>query len=119
MRRKEAQFQTKFGLWVREKWRGGSAAFELKKAKDDTILLSAFRPHQIIALRSVKKGFLHYKIPDGGYGYKPFDSFVLNKSKAYGVVLFTSGAVMIDIEILITKNKWSYQEAIIVGKKIW
>ena len=119
MRKSEQKFQTKFGLWVREKWWGGSAAFELKVAKDDEIALSAFRKHQITALLAAKRAQVHHKLPDTGYAYKPFDSFVLRRSGAFAVILFASGAVMIDIEVLIRQKKWNYKDAVGVGRKLW
>ena len=119
MQKREQKFQVMFGKWIHENWKGGSACFELKVAKGDTILLSAFRQHQIVSLLAAKRGKLHHKISDGSYGFLPFDSFVLCKSEAYGVIQFLSGVVMLDVELLITKQKWSYREAIEYGKRIW
>ena len=119
MHKKEQTFQTKFGQWMREKWWGGSAAFELKVAKGDEIALSAFRKHQITALLASKRSQVHYKLPDTGFGYKPFDSFVLRRSGAFAVILFDSGAVMLDIEILIKQKRWDYKGAVDVGRKLW
>ena len=119
MQKREQAFQIIFGIWVREFWQNGSAAFELKVALNDHIALSAFRKHQIASLLAVKRAKLHHKLSDASYGYKPFDSFVLAHASAYAVIQFKSGVIMMDIETLITQNKWSYQEAIKTGKKLW
>ena len=119
MQKKEQAFQILFNKWIHEKWIGGSACFELKVAKTDTILLSAFRQHQIVSLLAAKRGKLHYKITDSGYSFKPFDSFILCKSEAYGVIKFLSGAVMLDIDVLIKKRKWIYKEAKENGIRLW
>ena len=119
MQKREQKFQVIFGKFIHENWKGGSACFELKVAKGDIILLSAFRQHQIVSLLAAKRGKLHYKVPDSSYGFKPFDSFILCKSEAYGVIKFLSGVVMIDIEQLIRKQKWIYKEALEYGNRLW
>lgn len=43
--------------------------------------------HQVAALLLTKRTGLVYKIPDAGYGQKPFDCFFL-KGQAYVVVMF-------------------------------
>lgn len=117
---REKDFQIKFGNYIHEKWDNRSAAFELKVTKTDSILLSKFKQHQLMSLLAAKRRKLFYKIPDSEFsGFKPFDCFVLVNSEAYAVIKFKSGVVMVDIETLLKKQKWSYEDALWWGKKIW
>lgn len=83
----EKKFQNDFGKWAKHNLTE-SCALEYKVAKGDRIPFSAFKPHQIPSLLSAKKRKIYYKIADVGYDSKPFDAFMLVKSKAYIVIMF-------------------------------
>ena len=84
----EAQFQTRFNKWVRYRYDGPTAAFELKVTKGSSLPFSAVQPHQVSALNLAKHKQLPYKIADVGRLQKPFDCFVLKGVPAYIVVLY-------------------------------
>lgn len=86
----EAQFQSKFTAWLKERGKE-SAAYELKVAKGRSLALSKIEEHQIVALDRANRGILAYKIPDLGPGYKPFDAFSLHQTAAYVVILYQRG----------------------------
>jgi hypothetical protein len=84
----EADFQIKFTRWLRNCWKQGSAAFELKIIKGDSIPFSAVKTHQLAALKVVQGATFTYKIPDVGIAQKPFDAFVLHHAPGYVVIYF-------------------------------
>lgn len=87
MQHRERAFQTRFGSWVKYRWKGGPAAFELKRTRGRSLALAEVKDHQLKALLMVESRGLHYKIPDGGYAQSPFDSFFL-RGTAYLVVAY-------------------------------
>jgi len=84
----ESKFQTVFKHWVQKYWNNGSAAFELKRTTSDSIPVKNIAEHQLVALNQAFDGTLYYKIPDTGYGQKPFDTVVLQQSLAFLVIAF-------------------------------
>lgn len=84
----EAQFQTLFKRWLDALWEGGSAAFELKRSKTDSLPFDAVEVHQKENLLRANRGAFYYKIPDDSIGQKPFDCFVLRDVDAYIVIAF-------------------------------
>lgn len=84
---KEADFQTRFSLWLKYH-NEGSAAYELKLTKDPSLAFNAVQPHQIRALQLAKHKKMVHKIADFGMLQKPFDCFVLSGVPAYVVVQF-------------------------------
>jgi len=98
----EAEFQSNFTRWVKSRYKGRSTAFELKLSKTKSLPFSAFYPHQLEALHKVKYESLSYKIPDVGYGQKPFDMFHLAWAQAYIVVMYWQPGVrhfyLVDIQ---------------------
>lgn len=89
MQKKEAQFQTKFNHWLRNKFQQ-TAVFELKVSINDSLPFSRIEKHQINSLLAVNNGTFVYKISDQSQGYKPFDCFSLSYIPAYVVVLYPS-----------------------------
>jgi len=83
----EKDFQTKFNTWLKyhdEYW----GAFELKLTDNPSLPFSEVRPHQIQNLNNVRNSHFIYKIPDEGFGQKPFDCFKLQKVPAYIVIMY-------------------------------
>lgn len=89
MKKREAEFQTKFNRWVRRVWRRTSA-FELKVTTRDSISFSSVKFHQVDALLAAKNGVFVYKIPDTVIGSLPFDSFCLAGVQSFIVLLFNA-----------------------------
>lgn len=119
---KEKDIQRKFKHYLDATWQGGSAAFELKYTKTDTLPRSALAPHQRQSLLNAKSGMLYHKISDAGIGHKPFDCFVIQDAKAYIVIQFKSGCCLVDINAYCTATETkplTYVKALEVGYKLW
>ena len=90
----EKSFSSDFCKFIREKYddgsMSGSACFELKIKKKGQRLnfKSDCQDHQLPALEKAKNSFIYHKISDQSMGAKPFDSFVLNKSKSFLVIMW-------------------------------
>ena len=65
-------------------------AVEVKYTKGTTLPVSKIAPHQLQALRSVRQGAFHFKIPDMGVR-NPFDFFILHAMPAYIAIVFEGG----------------------------
>ena len=90
MKKREAQFQTKFNKWLRHEWVGESTAFELKVIKKGRALpFNAVKPHQLRALKACEGKFV-YKISDMDRVQKPFDCFIIKNVLAYIVIQWYS-----------------------------
>ena len=90
MVKKEAQFQTKFNSWLRNKYRI-TGAYELKQTKKDSFPYRNLAQHQEDWLLAVSNGTAVYKISDESSGHKPFDCFCFNREPAFVVILYPSG----------------------------
>jgi len=78
-----------FGKIIRDKWKEGSSAFELKLVRGNTFNFNLLEEHQERALKMAGgQGGVYYKIADVGMGAKPFDCFFINKVGAYVVLVF-------------------------------
>ncbi len=109
----EAQFQTKFSLWLKYN-NEGSAAYELKLTKDPSLPFNAVQPHQIRALQLAKHSKLIHKIADVGMLQKPFDCFILKDVPAYVVIQFWKPGektfFMIDVDKYVEEVEKSLRE---------
>ncbi len=100
---KEKDFQRDFGKWAKHNW-SASTAFELKVSPTDSLAFSKVEDHQLTNLRACKDRKLFYKIADDSIGQKPFDCLMMEKTKAYIVVMFRckergqKGFFMFDID---------------------
>lgn len=101
---REKDFQTEFGKWSKHRW-PGSAVFELKLARGNSLPFSALEEHQRYALHAVKHARVYHKLPDTGY-QNPFDCVVLETMPAYVVVQYLESATrrptffyLIDIDV--------------------
>lgn len=107
MKKREAEFTTRFKKWLRSRPRRSfSAAYELKVTTGKSIPFSAVQPHQVDALLQVKENFFMFKIPDAGY-QNPFDMFVMDGQEAYVVFAFLTEREparvwIIDINMFVT-----------------
>jgi len=107
MKKREAEFTTRFKKWLRSQPnRKYSAAYELKVTTEKSIPFSAVQPHQVDALLQVKGNFFMFKIPDAGY-QNPFDMFVMSGQEAYVVFAFLTPRQparvwIIDIDMFLT-----------------
>ncbi len=116
---RESDFQTKFNLWVKYNIKT-SSAFELKLTKEKSLAFSAVMPHQLLNLSLAKNGSLAYKIEDGNYAPKPFDSFILVNVPAYVVVMFYHRGqktfYMIDVDVFIKEKETSDRKSLTVER---
>src|SRR5882762_2131629 len=107
MQKAEARFQTRFNVWIREKF-NKTAAFELKHTHGRSSLpFASVKDHQIRALSIVRHGTLSYKIFDDSISYKPFDCFSLSDEIAYVVIKYPDFFCLIDVDTFTLENKKS------------
>lgn len=114
MIKREANFQIKFGHWLKavflQQYAGG--AFELKQTTTDSLPFSDVKEHQLLALQAVKTGRFYYKIPDDSVGQKPFDCLGLSGLDAFVVIKYPEGFVLIDIDDFIKEDKRSKRRSL-------
>ncbi len=108
---KEKDFQTSFTKWVRNRY-NGSAAFELKLGRGNSLAFSALEEHQKYALLGAAHGQIGYKIPDDGYQH-PFDFFTLAHVPAFVVV---REFFMIDIDAWCEEEKNSDRKSLTMAR---
>ena len=90
MKKNEAQFQTKFGHWLKNNFKK-TAPFELKYEKGGTfnikqwVLKQPKQPRSLLAAFESEEG-LYYKLSDMSADRKPFDCFFFYKTDAYLVI---------------------------------
>lgn len=101
--KREAAFYGTFRSFLQNRFKR-SGAFEIKQTTKDSIPFSAVQPHQIAALIAAKRGTLVYKPPDDTRGFKPCDFLVLHSVRAYVVIKYPEGFVLIDVD------DWSEEE---------
>ena len=89
---REKDFQTKLTRWAKHNLTE-SCAIEAKITHTKRLPFNAVLPHQRQALLHANHGTLAYKIPDIGFGQKPFDMVVLANAKAYVAVMFYARGV--------------------------
>lgn len=111
MKKREADFTTKFRHWLKVYFTGNSTAFELKQTRNDSIAFNAVKDHQIDALRAVKKTF-SYKIPDDSRGVKPFDLFYMNKANGIVVIKYPKVFVLIDVDDFVAERDQSERKSL-------
>ena len=122
---KESECLTQFRKWIEQNTSeidriGRSAAFEAKVMRGSSIPFTALAEHQLIALKTVRNSFLHYKIKDSPIfkgmssrftDRKPFDAFNLHGNAWVVVFRYLKGqsiakreAVMVGIDEWILLN---------------
>lgn len=106
----ESDFQSEFTKYLKKNWEGGSVAFELKICKKPSMNFKCVEEHQVYYLTQAKHGKVVWKISDLDLRTKPFDSFVLQNSKAFVVILFYTArqpkvACCIDIDDFLDEQK--------------
>lgn len=84
--KREANFQTFFNRYVREKKLAG--VFELKQTTEDSIPFSDLQPHQREGLLAVEEGGFVWKLSDADPREKPFDMIATGLMSAYVAVKF-------------------------------
>jgi penicillin-binding protein-related factor A (putative recombinase) len=111
----EAEFQTKFNRWCKNRAEE-SFAYELKLCKRKSIPFNAIEKHQKEYLFLVKHGTFPYKIPDVGLAQRPFDGFCFVKSPAYiGIMFHKRGQkefILIDIDNFLNEEKTSERKSL-------
>lgn len=110
MKKREAEFTTKFLRWARKN--SVTGAYEVKHTRgEEKFNKKELHAHQRDALVACRIASFAYKIPDDGYAYKPFDLFVLNKTAAYLVICFpkTFALLLID-QVIAHRGKFITQE---------
>lgn len=83
----EQKFLSELQKWLRAN-RFPTCIIEAKVARGTSIPYAALEPHQYRNLTNAQRTTITYKIPDDGYGQKPFDCVVFTRSAAYVAVLF-------------------------------
>lgn len=111
---KESDFQTKFNRWLKYRF-NGSAVFELKLARGDSLLFSAVKDHQEQALLLVKHSKIVYKIPDDTQQQKPFDCLAFEGLPAYVVIMYDFDRTTF---YLIDIDKWIKEKRISVKRSL-
>jgi hypothetical protein len=96
MKKREAEFGKQFRSWLTLQ-HFPCAAFELKQTITNAIRFDALKEHQENALFAAISSGILYKAPDDSRGVKPFDFFYLRGAKAYVVIKYPSGFVVINI----------------------
>jgi len=110
MKKREAEFTTRFKKWLHAQPSSDSAAaYEIKVTTGKSIPFSDVQPHQVDALVQVRENFFSFKIPDAGY-QNPFDMFIMNKQRAYVVMAFLTPRQpakvwVIDIRVFLTMRE--------------
>jgi len=121
----EKDFQILFNKWCKHVGQG-TAAYELKLARTDSLSFDVVVEHQVNALYNAKHGKVVFKIPDCGY-QNPFDSFVLEGVPAYVVVMYMKHKkefMIIDIDMWIhekiasKRKSLTYERAKELGRVI-
>lgn len=111
MRKKEANFTTKFLAWARDHL-VAPAVFEVKSTRGHMVFpVFELRKHQRDSLLAASKGHFVYKIPDSAIGYKPFDAVLFGNMEAYVVIEYPNTAFLIPIEHMPTDGSLSTEEA--------
>lgn len=115
----EADFQTKFNLWLKYR-HYRTSAFELKITKDPSIAFNRVEKHQRDALYFAKHGNFVYKIPDDTIAQKPFDCLMLVGIPAFVAIMFWSPKVrhfyLIDIDAWIEEEDRSERKSLTEGR---
>ena len=119
---KERDFQTLFTKWARNRYQG-TAAFELKLARGNSLPFSALEEHQKNALLGARHAQIGFKIPDTGYT-NPFDFFTLSRVDAFVVVQFSNPTArthpkdfyLIDIDAWCKEEETSERKSLTIEK---
>jgi hypothetical protein len=120
MIKREALFGRQFRAWLKDK-NFPPAAFELKQTTRNTFPFKYVKEHQINALLAASRaeGIL-YKAPDDSRGVKPFDFFYLRHAKAYVVIKYPRGFVLVTIKNFVEeaevsiRGSMSYERALAI-----
>lgn len=86
----EADFQTKFRRYAKNRLEDRTFLYELKVSKKDYINFKRLEKHQKYSLLAAKKGIAHHKIPDEGISQKPADGFQLCGVESLVGVMFNT-----------------------------
>lgn len=115
MRKREAEFTTKFKKWVIHRWTGGTAHFELKVTKNNTLPFSAVTEKQISNLKGAKRYFIH-KFSDFDRMGTPFDIVFTNGGGSFVVIMFYRQGqkefFMIDVDKFVEEQKTSTKKSL-------
>ena len=111
MQKREAAITNSVLNWLRGETRG-SCAVEIKHTRGEkNFLMSELKEHQRDWLVAASGIFgCQYKIPDVGYGYNPFDGFILKKADAFVVIVYPKWTVAIQIMKLVNVKMPSLSE---------
>lgn len=104
----EQKFLTQLQKWLRAN-SFPTCVIEAKVAKGKRLPYSALKPHQFRNLRNARKSMITYKIPDDGFGQKPFDCVVFNNVPGYVAVMFYEKKGTKDF-YLIPAQAWRFAE---------
>jgi penicillin-binding protein-related factor A (putative recombinase) len=105
----EADLQTRFSRWLKYHI-NFPLVYELKITNTKRLPFQRLLPHQKQALLKAKHGTLCYKIPDSGFGQKPWDGFCVNKSTSVVGIMFhdkrgENRVFLIDIDDFVQAEK--------------
>lgn len=117
MQKREANFQTFFNRYVREKKLAG--VFELKQTTEDSISFSDLKPHQREGLLAVEEGGFVWKLSDADPREKPFDMIATGLMSAYVAVKFPGKMItVIPIDDFLQEESVSNRKSLTLARAI-
>lgn len=113
MKKREANFTTKFERWVKAtKPFTTTTWWEVKQTTGTSISFAAFKEHQLDWLTACRHGQTSYKIPDDSRGVKPVDGVTTVYSGAVVVLKFPKEFHIIPIDTWLLEVKRSKRKSI-------
>ena len=109
--RHEAKFHSKFRHYLQARMKE-PGVFEVKYAHRDIVYFSALEEHQRESLLAAKHRSLTYKPPDDTRGFKPCDFLHFAGVRAYVVVKYSKGFVLIDIDVWVEEARISKRKSL-------
>lgn len=105
MKKHEAIATTKCQGWIRKTL--PTCGWEIKHTRGSTSFrVSELKEHQInwLLATTTHDGAI-WKIPDAGYGYNPFDGFLLKDVNGFLIIIYPTWTVAIEIKLFLLKAK--------------
>ncbi len=109
--RHEAKFHSKFRHYLQARVRE-PGVFEVKYAHNEIVYFKSLEEHQRESLLAAKHRCLTYKPPDDTRGFKPCDFLHFADVKAYVVLAFKKGFVLIDIDVWVQEERQSKRKSL-------
>lgn len=114
MKKREAQFQTVFNQYLRQKQIYG--AFELKQTQTNSILFSSVEEHQIDSLAGFEDSGLVWKISDQDQRVKPFDCISIAPGTSYVVIKFPTCCTIVSYRSFMKEKNTSVRKSLLESR---